>query len=246
MYLNGKIARSGLFKNIFIQPAASDEGCSAGAALYAYFNETEKTHTDKVKWYDVYLGTEYTEDEISKALDTFKNDVIASKPDDIIEAVASAIADGKVVGWFQGRMEFGPRALGNRSILADPRDPLMKDKINEKVKRRESFRPFAPAVLEEEAKEYFDMTGLDHSPFMLFTVPVYDDKSKIIPAVTHVDGTARIQTVSSETNPMFWNLIHKFKNITGLPVLLNTSFNVKNEPIVCSPKDAISCFCQRI
>ena len=139
-------------------------------------------------------------------------------------------------------MEFGPRALGNRSILADPRDPDMKDKINEKVKRRESFRPFAPAVLEEDARDYFDMTGLDRSPFMLFTVPVLKDKYDKIPAVTHVDGTSRIQTVSSRTNSIFWNLINEFKKITGVPVLLNTSFNVKNEPIVCSPKDAIACF----
>lgn len=240
--LNGVIARSGLFKNIFIQPAASDEGCSAGAALYAYFNANGEIDYKKFRWDDVYLGPEYTEDEIVEALDKYKKDIIPTKSVNIAKAAASQIAKGKVVGWFQGRMEFGPRALGNRSIIADPRDPGMKDKINEKVKRRESFRPFAPAVLEEEANEYFDMTGLEDSPFMLFTVPVNKDKYNIIPAVTHVDGTARVQTVSLRTNPRFWNLIDEFKKITGLPILLNTSFNIKNEPIVCSPKDALSCF----
>lgn len=240
--MNGVIARSGLFKNIFIQPAASDEGCSAGAALYAYYNSDDLPDNNRLKWDDVYLGTEYSESDILEALDIFRNDVISVKSDEITKSVANLIADGKVVGWFQGRMEFGPRALGNRSILADPRNPDMKDKINEKVKRRESFRPFAPAVLEEDAKEYFDMTGLDNSPYMLFTVPVLKDKQDKIPAVTHVDGTSRIQTVSSKTNLIFWNLINEFKKITGVPVVLNTSFNVKNEPIVCSPKDAIACF----
>ena len=200
------------------------------------------TNYKRVKWDDVYLGTEYSESDILTALDKFRNDVVAIKSDNITKSVAGLIADGKVVGWFQGRMEFGPRALGNRSILADPRDPNMKDKINEKVKRRESFRPFAPAVLEEDAGDYFDMTGLDRSPFMLFTVPVLRDKYDKIPAVTHVDGSSRIQTVSSRTNSIFWNLINEFKKITGVSVLLNTSFNVKNEPIVCSPKDALACF----
>jgi carbamoyltransferase len=139
-------------------------------------------------------------------------------------------------------MEFGPRALGNRSILADPRDARMKDIINEKVKRRESFRPFAPAVLEEDASSYFEMNGLQNSPFMLFTVHVREDKRAVIPAVTHVDGTARVQTVSRRTNVRFWNLISEFRKITGVPVVLNTSFNVKNEPIVCSPTDALRCF----
>jgi carbamoyltransferase len=139
-------------------------------------------------------------------------------------------------------MEFGPRALGNRSILADPRDPEMKDRINRKVKRREPFRPFAPAVLEEKAREYFDMTGLDSSPYMLFTVPVLERARNLLPAVMHVDGSARVQTVSRETNPLFWRLISEFKDLTGLPVVLNTSFNVRNEPIVCSPQDAVRCF----
>jgi carbamoyltransferase len=139
-------------------------------------------------------------------------------------------------------MEFGPRALGHRSILADPRDARMKDLLNEKVKRRESFRPFAPAVIEERAADYFDMTGLGTSPFMLFTVPVREDKRATIPAVTHVDGTARVQTVSRDTDPLFWSLISAFGRITGIPVVLNTSYNVRNEPIVCTPADALRCF----
>jgi carbamoyltransferase len=162
--------------------------------------------------------------------------------EDIAESAAAALAHGQVVGWFQGRMEFGPRALGNRSILADPRDPGMKDRINAKVKRREPFRPFAPSVLEEEAAEYFEMCCLTSSPFMLFTVPVRTGRQASIPAVTHVDGTARIQTVSRGANPLFWELISKFKGLTGIPLVLNTSFNVRDEPIVCSPEDAIRCF----
>ncbi len=240
--LNGVIARSGLFQNIFIQPASSDEGCSAGAALYAYYEDNGTAERENTEWTNVYFGPEYTDTDLLTELDRFSADVVYTKPENPARLTAELIAQGKVVGWFQGKMEFGPRALGNRSILADPRDPEMKDKINEKVKRRESFRPFAPAVLEENTDEYFDMTGLDDSKYMLFTVPVHEDKHKIIPAVTHIDGTSRIQTVSSATNPKFWNLINEFRKITGVPVLLNTSFNVKNEPIVCSPRDAIECF----
>jgi carbamoyltransferase len=239
--LNGVLARSGLFKNIFVQPAASDEGGSIGAALYSYFKTNQNTN-HRLVWKDVYFGPEYSEEDILSALELFKDKIVWTKQENICRTVASHIAEGKVVGWFQGRMEFGPRALGNRSIIADPRDPHMKDKINEKVKRRESFRPFAPAVLEEDVKEYFDITGLKNSPFMLFTVPVKKEKHNLIPSVTHVDGTSRVQTVSSESNKLFWNLINEFKILTGLPVVLNTSFNVKNEPIVCSPKDALSCF----
>jgi len=240
--LNGVIARSGLFNNIFIQPASSDEGGSVGAALHAYYKTNEKASNSRTVWNHTYFGPEYSEDDILAALDSYKDKIIWSKPDNICKTTASLIAQGKVIGWFQGRMEFGPRALGNRSILADPRNPEMKDIINDKVKRRESFRPFAPAVLEKDAKDYFDMTGLSESLFMLFTVPVKKDKYNIIPAVTHVDGTTRVQTVSFKTNPLFWNLINEFKTLTGLAVILNTSFNVKNEPIVCSPKDALTCF----
>ena len=240
--LNGVIARSGLFGKIFVQPAANDEGCSAGAALYAYAKRKDHVPFGDMSWQHVYWGPEYYDEEILAVLEKLKDTITWVKQDNIALTVARELAQGKVAGWFQGRMEFGPRALGNRSILADPRDTSMKDKINQKVKRREQFRPFAPAVLEEDANEYFDMTGLDNSPFMLFTVPVKDDKRRLIPAVTHVDGTARVQTVSRKTNPRFWELITQFKNMTGVPVLLNTSYNVKNEPIVCTPEDALSCF----
>jgi carbamoyltransferase len=231
-----------LFKDIFVQPAANDEGCSIGAALYASAAMGPKRTASNRRWDHVYWGPEYSDKEIVAALEDLRGSVQWVKDESIAQTIAREISQGKVAGWFQGRMEFGPRALGNRSIIADPRDAGMKDKINEKVKRRETFRPFAPAVLEEDAREYFDMTGLENSPFMLFTVPVLDQKRKVIPAVTHVDGTARIQTVSRKTNPRFWELIAAFKDITGIPVVLNTSYNVKNEPIVCSPKDALSCF----
>ncbi|MCX6142775.1 MAG: nodulation protein [Ignavibacteriales bacterium] len=240
--LNGVLARSGLFRDIFVQPAANDEGCSMGAALYASAGRRPHQIAASRRWDQVYWGPEYTAEEIVVALEGFRGAIQWVKDESIAQTIAREIARGKVAGWFQGRMEFGPRALGNRSILADPRDAGMKDKINEKVKRREAFRPFAPAVLEEDAREYFDMTGLATSPFMLFTVPVLEHKRELIPAVTHVDGTARVQTVSRNTNPLFWELIAAFKDITGVPVVLNTSYNVKNEPIVCSPKDALSCF----
>jgi carbamoyltransferase len=190
----------------------------------------------------VYFGPEYRPDEMLAALESMRDAVVWTRERDIAGTVAQELARGNVVGWFQGRMEFGPRALGNRSILGDPRDARMKDIINEKVKRRESFRPFAPAVLEEDAGEYFDLRGLGASPFMLFAVPVRDDKRAVIPAVTHVDGSARVQTVSRSSNARFWDLIAAFKQVTGVPVVLNTSYNVKNEPIVCSPADALRCF----
>src|SRR3989344_4838147 len=159
--------------------------------------------------------------------------------EDIEQEAARLISEGNVVGWYQGRMEWGPRSLGNRSILADPRRREMKDIVNRKIKFREPYRPFAPSVLEEDVEQYFD-SGI--SPYMLFVCPVRADKQKIIPAVTHVDGTARIQTVSKQTNPRYWNLINEFKKLTGVSLLLNTSFNVKGEPIVCTPNDAIKCF----
>jgi carbamoyltransferase len=240
--MNGVIARSRLFENIFVQPAAGDEGCSAGAALAAFAELKNRELPEDLSWDHVYWGPAFTDTEIAGVLGRFSDKVSWKECENITAEAARQLVGGSVVGWFQGRMEFGPRALGNRSILADPRDGRMKDVINEKVKRREAFRPFAPAVLEEEATEYFDMTGLRSSPFMLFTVSVKPERRAIIPAVTHIDGTARVQTVSRKTNPRFWDLIAEFKNLTGVPVLLNTSFNVKNEPIVCSPYDAVQCF----
>ncbi len=240
--LNGVIARSGLFRNIFVQPASSDEGCSVGAALYAAARAGKLAGIRDRHWEHTCWGPEYSNTESLAALEELKENLRWNRPPDIAAATARNLADGKVVGWFQGRMEFGPRALGNRSILADPRNAAMKERINATVKRREAFRPFAPAVTEEDAPEYFDMTGLPSSPFMLFTVPVHDEKRGVIPAVTHVDGTARVQTVSRNTNPRFAALLEAFRKLTGVPVLLNTSFNVKNEPIVCTPKDALLCF----
>jgi carbamoyltransferase len=240
--LNGVLARSGLFRRIFVQPAANDEGCSVGAAMYVTRSRLREKMVPAQQWTHVYWGPEYTEKEILEVLETERGRVVWSRVDSITQTIAREIARGNVAAWFQGRMEFGPRALGNRSILGDPRDAAMKDKINETVKRRESFRPFAPAVLAEDATAYFDMTGLQDSPFMLFAVPVLEHMKEVIPAVTHVDGTARIQTVSRKTNPRFWQLIAAFKELTGVSVLLNTSYNVKNEPIVCSPRDALTCF----
>ncbi len=237
--MNGVVARSGLFRRIFVQPASSDEGCSIGSALYA---SGDRLRLSKAAWPHAYLGPAFSDAEIERALEPLRDTVAWSVPEDPAVSAARELELGKVHGWFQGRMEFGPRALGNRSILADPRDPAMKDRINRKVKRREPFRPFAPAVLEEEAEVYFDMTGLKSSPYMLFTVPVLKGASNELPAVTHVDGTARVQTVSREANPLFWRLISAFKDLTGLPVVLNTSFNVRNEPIVCTPEDAVRCF----
>ncbi len=240
--LNGAIARSGLFRNVFVQPASSDEGCSLGAALYASARAGKMVGAPDRRWDHVYWGPEYSCAEILASLESLKDRLCWERSPSITTTAAESLASGKVVGWFQGRMEFGPRALGNRSILADPRDAAMKERINAKVKRREPFRPFAPAVIEEVAPEYFHMTGMRSSPFMLFTVAVREEKRSVIPAVTHVDGSARIQTVSRKTNPRFARLIEEFGTLTGVPVLLNTSFNVKNEPIVCSPKDALLCF----
>jgi carbamoyltransferase len=240
--LNGALARTRMFDRIFVQPAAGDEGCSVGAALVASGERRTGSHGAHCRWDHAYWGPSYSDAEMMRELEAAADRVIWSRETTIAGAVARRLAAGSVVGFFQGRMEFGPRALGNRSILADPRDAGMKDRINEKVKRRELFRPFAPAVATEDAAEYFDMTGLSESPFMLFTVPVRPDKRALIPAVTHVDDSARVQTVSRAANARFWDVLQEFRKLTGIPVLLNTSFNVRNEPIVCSPEDALACF----
>jgi carbamoyltransferase len=240
--MNGVIARSGLFDRIFVQPAAGDEGCSVGAAYAAAMAAGVIPSENVMSWNHAHWGPAFTDEDVVRALNDHADLVRWRRCPKIASVVAEELSRGRVAGWFQGRMEFGPRALGHRSILADPRDARMKDLLNEKVKRRESFRPFAPAVLEERASDYFDMTGLGTSPFMLFTVPVREDARALIPAVTHVDGTARVQTVSRDTNPLFWSLISEFGRITGVPVVLNTSYNVRNEPIVCTPADALRCF----
>jgi len=231
---NGKIAALKSVKSLYIPPTASDAGCSIGAAFYLYnclLNNKRSFLLDRADF-----GPSYSNLEIEEALHEFK--LPFSRPGDLNREVAQVIAQGKVIGWFQGRMEAGQRALGFRSILADPRIASMKDTVNLKVKFREEFRPFAPAILEEKFKEYFE-TDMESSPFMTMVFPV---KRKDIPAVTHVDGTGRAQTVSKATNPKFWGLINEFYKISGVPVLLNTSFNSKAEPIVNTPKEAINCF----
>lgn len=187
---------------------------------------------------DAYTGPSYTDAEMEEALRKFGR--AYTRPADIARECATFIADGKIVAWFQGRLEFGPRALGNRSILVDPRRAEMKDILNLKVKHREPFRPFAPAILEERCGEYFD--SAHPSPFMLLVYNVRPEKRGVIPAVTHVDGTGRVQTVGRGQNPVYHRLIEEFGRITGVPVVLNTSFNDKGEPIVCTPGDALSFF----
>lgn len=236
--VNGRIRDLTRFKELFIQPAAGDAGTSLGAALYAYYNKSANKRSSGYVMDNAYLGPRYSSQEVEAAL--IEGGLKYQRSSDICKDTAHLLSQAKIIGWLQGRMEFGPRALGNRSILADPRRPEMKDLINAKVKYREGFRPFAPSVLEERVGEFFES---DYpSPFMLFTYKIKEDKQKVIPAVTHVDGTGRLQTVSETTNPLYWNLINEFCKITGIPVILNTSFNVAGEPIVCSPHDAINCF----
>lgn len=261
---NGKLLKENIFKNIYIQPAAGDAGGALGAALaanYMYFEEERAADDENDQMSGSYLGPDYSEKEIE--LMSKKTKAVYKKYDDLNELtgdIASKIAEGNVVGWFQGRMEFGPRALGNRSILGDARNPEMQKKINLKIKYREGFRPFAPSVLAEDVQEYFDLET--DSPYMLITAPVKENKRKKlpdnyhdlpfwdklyykrsdIPAVTHLDFSARIQTVRKETNPRYWELINAFKRLTGCSLIINTSFNVRGEPIVCTPYDAYRCF----
>jgi len=233
--MNCRILEELPFENIYIQPAAGDDGTSLGAAVYISNKIGEQPVRMEMK--NAYLGTHYSDQEIKKDLDRLNLDYTLIK--DPSKEAAKLISKGKIVGWFQGRMEFGPRALGNRSILADPRDPTMKDKLNAKVKHRESFRPFAPSVLIEHYKDYFKVDV--PVPHMLLITDVIESKKKIIPSVTHVDGTARLQTVDNKINQLYWGLINHFYQITGVPVILNTSFNTRGKPIVESPSDAIEC-----
>lgn len=259
---NGKLLREGIFDNIWIQPAAGDAGGALGAALalhHLMLNQPRSINpNDTMK--GAFLGPEFCQCEIERRL-TEIGAVFRTMPEDqLICAVAHALAEGKAIGWHQGRMEFGPRALGGRSILADPRSPAMQKQLNLKVKYRESFRPFAPSVLREDLSDWFQL-DLD-SPYMLLVAdvvkskqfPMSEEQRKLfgieklnvqrseIPAVTHLDYSARIQTVHQETNPRYYRLISKFKELTGCPVLVNTSFNVRGEPIVCTPEDAFRCF----
>jgi carbamoyltransferase len=238
--LNGKLLRSGLFDNLFVQPAAHDAGGALGAALTAYYKLCPRA-SKPAQMKHVYWGSEIgAPAAIARGLEKWKDFLQFEKVERITERAAALLAEGKVIGWVQGRSEFGPRALGNRSILADPRPPENKTRINHMIKKREGYRPFAPAVLEECAEEYFEIGfPSERHPFMVFVVNVRKDKRDLLGAVTHVDGTARIQTISKETNPKFWELTHQFGDLTGLPVVLNTSFNNNVEPIVDSIEDAI-------
>ncbi|MEG3618544.1 carbamoyltransferase [Magnetovibrio sp. PR-2] len=259
---NGKILKDQSFKNIWVQPAAGDSGGALGAALAAYhihFNEP-RTPGDEDNMKGSYLGPSFVQNDIEQRFDALGAVYSVLEESDLISKCSTALKDQKVVGWFQGRMEFGPRSLGARSILGDPRAPSMQKTVNLKVKYRESFRPFAPAVLREDVSDWFDLEA--DSPYMLIVADVKKSRQRAttteeqdlfgieklyiprseIPAVTHVDYSARIQTVHSDTNPMFHELLSHFKADTGCPVLLNTSFNVRGEPIVCTPEDAYRCF----
>ena len=234
---NGRILREGPFKEIFVQPAAGDAGGAYGVASFishALFGEPRSA-----RWETAFTGPAFAEEEIRKVLDGEGAVYEEFKNGELLKVVARKISEGRVVGWVQDRMEFGPRALGHRSILADPRDPKMKDTVNLKIKFRETFRPFAPAVLEEECSNYFQLN--QESPFMLLVAPVREDR-RVIPSVTHVDGSARVQTINREQDPLFYGLIQEFKKQTGVPVIINTSFNVRGEPIVCTPEEAWRCF----
>jgi carbamoyltransferase len=260
---NGKVLRAGHFKKIWIQPASGDAGGAVGAALAAYHLYKGKPRNrdgcvDGMK--GSYLGPAFSQPEIERRLQAAGAKFTLLDDDALIRTSAQALADGKAVGWFQGRMEFGPRALGARSILADARSPAMQSLLNLKVKYRESFRPFAPSVLRDDVAEWFELD--EDSPYMLLVADVAARHRRCmtqaerslfgiaklnvprseIPAVTHVDYSARVQTVHRETNPRFHALLTAFKNLTGCPVLVNTSFNVRGEPIVCTPEDAFSCF----
>ena len=260
---NGRLQRERLFDRIWIQPAAGDAGGALGAALGAYhimLNQPRKPNSGLDSMKGSYLGPEFSSQDIGERLTLCGAVFETLTENDVIEQTAKALANGKAIGWMSGRMEFGPRALGARSIIADPRAPNMQRQLNLKVKNRESFRPFAPSVLREDVNQWFDM-DVD-SPYMLLVADVANDKriqipkeekalfgvDKLsvlrsdIPAVTHVDYTARVQTVHIETNPRYHAVIKRFKELTGCPVVVNTSFNVRGEPIVCTPEDAFRCF----
>jgi carbamoyltransferase len=234
---NGKIREKTPFEHLFIQPAAGDAGTALGSALYVQHTMLGQPRRTQLK--HVYLGPQYQKKRIEQALVTSQLHYEELDEGQLIKKTAKALADGKILGWFQGRMEFGPRALGNRSLLADPRRKEMKDILNERIKHRESFRPFAPSILREETENYFETE--DQDPFMVRVLKIKPEKQSAIPAVSHVDGTGRVQAVDQNTNPKYWSLIRNFQELTGVPVLLNTSFN-ENEPIVCSPEDALNCF----
>jgi len=259
---NGKALRDGIFENLWIQPAAGDAGGAVGAALAAVhiFRDQPRKINGADAMFGSFLGPSFSQAAIEQRLMTLGGRFTVVSEDEMIETSAQALARQKTVGWFQGRMEFGPRALGARSILGDPRSPTMQRDLNLKIKYRESFRPFAPSILREDVSDWFELEC--DSPYMLIVADVRKDKHRTmtpeelalfgidklnivrseIPAVTHVDYSARIQTVHANTNPVFHRLLKRFKELTGCPVLVNTSFNVRGEPIVCTPEDAFRCF----
>ena len=237
---NWKIREETGFKNIFIQPAAGDSGGAIGTAFHIYNTLLGNPRTFVMR--HAHFGPGFGNDAIRSVLDRQGTPYDEVGDDELLERTARMLAAGKIVGWFQGRMEFGPRALGARSILADPRDPKVKDRINAKVKFREWFRPFAPAVLEERAHEYFEMPRGMSLPFMLMVPRVRAEKRALLPGVTHEDGTGRVQTLTAELNGRFHGLVERFGRITGVPIVVNTSFNVRGEPIVCTPEDAFRTF----
>ena len=261
---NGKLLKSGLFDDIWIQPAAGDAGGALGAAYSVWYireGKERKCENGKDAMQGAFLGPEFSNKRVERTIRKF--DAIATyyeNFDQLVNFIAHKLNEGSVVGWFQGRMEFGPRALGNRSIIGDARSAEMQKKMNLKIKYREGFRPFAPSVLEEDIQEHFDLDR--PSPYMLHVVPLREDKRiaappgydnwtlydrlyfirSDIPAITHIDYSARIQSVNRNVNPRYWQLIHAFKKLTGYGVVVNTSFNVRGEPIVCTPEDAYLCF----
>ncbi|MCW8824433.1 MAG: hypothetical protein OQK63_10095, partial [Ignavibacteriaceae bacterium] len=260
---NGKLLKEGLFENIWIQPAAGDAGGALGAALvgwYCYLDNPREVDGKSDSQFGSYLGPEFNDDDIQSFINSFNLTAKKINEDELIKTVSKLIAEEKVIGWFDGRMEFGPRALGARSIIGDARSPKMQALMNIKIKFREGFRPFAPSVLYEKGSEYFEIEK--ESPYMLLVadvkkerrVKMSDEQEKLwgieklnivrsdIPAITHVDYSARLQTVHKETNPRYHKLIQQFEKDTGCAVIINTSFNVRGEPIVCTPEDAYKCF----
>jgi carbamoyltransferase len=237
---NGRIAREAGFENVWIQPAAGDDGIAIGCAYYGHLAIQKKPRASAIR--HAYFGKPYSEADMRDATDKtlVRLATKSTQSDNISRDTAKVLAEGKIIGWFQGGSEFGPRALGNRSIIADPRSAEMKDILNRRVKFRQAFRPFAPIVLAEREDEIFE--GGHDSPYMLLAKPVRPEWKDKIPSIVHVDGTARVQTVREETNPPLYRLLKEFEALTGVPVLLNTSFNVKGEPIVETPRNAVECF----
>jgi carbamoyltransferase len=234
---NSKVLQQTPFKNVFIQPAAGDAGGALGVAFYIY--NTLLGNKREYEMTNAFLGPSFSDDDIAQYLDTLGIEYQKLDRRELLQTTAKLIAEQKVIGWVQGKMEFGPRALGARSIIADARNKENWQRVNLKIKFRESFRPFAPTVLEERTVEYFEFDR--PSPYMLFVAQVREDK-RVVPAITHVDGSARLQTIKREDHPLYYDLIQEFERQTGCPVIINTSFNVRGEPIVCTPQDAFRCF----